>query len=223
MAQHTPPSHRTQGFTLIELLVAVAILAVVGVMAWRGLDGMARGNTLAREHTDAVLALESGLAQWGADLDAMQSLPSTTALLWDGGVLRITRRHSADPAQGVVVVAWSRGLRTPGQQWLRWQSEPVQTVAQWQTAWQAALLWAQNPSDAARQREVALAPLEDWQVYYFRGSNQPTSAVSEGPNTPADTTAPDGVRLVLTIAPTHPLGGELVRDWVRPSLGGNSQ
>jgi general secretion pathway protein J len=36
---------RAGGFTLIELLVAIAILAVIAVLSWRGLDQIVRGRT----------------------------------------------------------------------------------------------------------------------------------------------------------------------------------
>ena len=32
--------HTHQGFTLIELLIAIAILAGMTVLSWRGIDGM---------------------------------------------------------------------------------------------------------------------------------------------------------------------------------------
>ncbi|WP_179403398.1 PulJ/GspJ family protein [Burkholderia guangdongensis] len=38
------PRRRSSGFTLIELMVAIAILAVVAVLAWRGLDQIVRGR-----------------------------------------------------------------------------------------------------------------------------------------------------------------------------------
>jgi len=42
--------HSTKGFTLIELLVAIAILAIIAVMGWSGLDSIIRARqTLNRE------------------------------------------------------------------------------------------------------------------------------------------------------------------------------
>jgi general secretion pathway protein J len=179
-----------------------------------------------------VLTLDAGLGQWGADLNALATLPNTTPLDWDGRVLRMTRRHSANAAQGVTVVAWSTGQRNGTLQLLRWQSEPVRTQTEWQLAWQAATLWAQSPTDEAKAREVLLAPLTQWQLFYYRGNSwsNPLSASGAINNAnadpaapPATATAPDGVRLVLTLPAPHPMAGSLIRDWVQPTLGGNGQ
>jgi general secretion pathway protein J len=44
------PMHIQRGFTLIELLVAIAILAIIAVMGWSGLDSIIRARvTLTRE------------------------------------------------------------------------------------------------------------------------------------------------------------------------------
>ncbi|MBU1359686.1 MAG: prepilin-type N-terminal cleavage/methylation domain-containing protein, partial [Gammaproteobacteria bacterium] len=61
---------RPKGFTLIELLVAIAVMALLALMSWRGLEAMALGQSINRERGDAVLTLQTSLAQWGADLDA---------------------------------------------------------------------------------------------------------------------------------------------------------
>lgn len=230
---HSRTRRNTGGFTLIELMVAISIMALIALMGWRALDGMQRANTQTQSHTDAVLALDAGLGQWGADLNALVTLPNTTALDWDGRVLRMTHRHSVDAARGVTVVAWSAGQRDGSLQWLRWQSDAVRTHAEWQMAWQAAAVWAQSPTTEARAREVQLTPLTQWQIFYYRGNSwsNPLSAGGTNNNRNSNsnvnttaaptttTTAPDGVRLVLTLPAPHPLAGTLTRDWVQPTLG----
>jgi general secretion pathway protein J len=70
------------GFTLVELLVAIAVMALLAIVSWRGLDGMVRAQQITRERADAVLELQTVLAQWGADLDAL--MPSSTPSPWPG-------------------------------------------------------------------------------------------------------------------------------------------
>ncbi len=212
------------GFTLIELMVAVAILSVLAAMAWRALDNMYQGSSQARTHTDAVLTMDAGLAQWVTDLESMQELPNTTAIDWNGRSLRITRRHATDPNEGVLIVAWKRDEREGVQQWLRWQSTPVRTREAWASAWRNAEQWALNQNAAERVRETAITPLADWKIYYFRGgawSNALSSAGPAGSPAISDVTVPDGVRLVLTVPPPHALAGALTRDWARASATGN--
>ena len=60
----------SKGFTLIELLVAIAAMALLALMSWRGIEGMARAQAQNRERGDAVLTLQTTLSQWNADLDA---------------------------------------------------------------------------------------------------------------------------------------------------------
>ena len=216
------------GFTLIELLVAVSIMAMMAVMGWRALDGMQQATVQTRAHTDTVLTLEAGLAQWGTDMDALMELPQTSAIDWDGRAMRLTRRSGTDRAEGVTVVAWTRGERNGSDQWLRWQSAPARTRQEWQGAWSAAALWAQSPSDAAKQREVQISPLAQWQIYYHRGGtwSNPLSSSAEasGTATAGATLAalPDGVRLVLTLPAPHPYAGTLTRDWARPTGARNT-
>lgn len=220
---------RPRGFTLIELLVALAMMALLAILSWRGLDGMARARALTEARADAVLTLQVGLAQWAADLDAIVQTPQQGAIDWDGRVLRLTRRSTTAAADGVLVVAWARRLDEGNGQWLRWQSPPLTQRAQLQEAWQRAALWAQNPSDEARQREVVVTPLEDWQIFYYRAdawtnplssAGAPTAAPPGMAPAPAANAIPEGVRLVLTLPPGQALSGKLTRDWVRPTVSG---
>lgn len=213
-----------RGFTLIELLLAISLMALMTVLAWRGLDGMTRAQAQLRQHSDEVLALQAGLSQWGADLDALAQQPGSPSLDWDGRALRMLRRGSATPGEGLHVVAWSRRNVDGSGQWLRWQSPPLTTRSQMQLAWQQAAQWGQNPSEAQRQLEVRIVPIDQWQIFYYRGqswSNPLSSAGTEGGDAaPLVTPVPDAVRLVLTLSPAQAISGTLTRDWLRPNVGG---
>lgn len=236
---------RGRGFTLVELLVALFAMALLAVMSWRGLDGMTRAQAITAARADEVLTLQVGLAQWSADLDAIIQLPRAPALDWNGRVLRLTRRDTTSAASGVLVVAWTRR----DGQWMRWQSPPATLRGDLDRAWQQAERWAQTPGDQDRRLEVAITALQDWQIFYFRSdawtnpqsSDAVTSApVARAPSasgpaptsglTPAGAAAvallatpliPQGVRLVLMLPPGQALAGQITRDWVRPTLGGN--
>lgn len=225
---------KARGFTLIELLVAIGVMALMAGLSWRGLDGMARTQERLTQRSDQLMTLQAGLAQWSADLDAMVQMPGTDALDWDGRALRITRRSTSAPGDGLLVVAWTRRLVEGRGQWLRWQSAPILTRGELQGAWASAAQWGQNPGDSEKRLEVAVAALDQWQVFYFRSDAWTNPLSSDGAPAPsaapaaqgkdkspgAELNVPDGVRLVLTLPAGDAIGGNLVRDWARPTLGG---
>ncbi|MEO5661449.1 MAG: hypothetical protein ABIQ90_16885, partial [Polaromonas sp.] len=190
--------------------------------------GMVRAQAQIQQRADAVLTLQAGLAQWAADLDAMLQLPQTQTLGWDGRGLRIIRRSTAEPGEGVLVVAWARRNVNGTDQWLRWQSPAQFTRGNLQAAWERAAQWAQNPGDAEKKDEVRITPLAQWQIFYYRGNawtnplSSDNAAAAQSGDTPraADLTLPEGVRLVLTLPAGEAINGILTRDWVRPVLGG---
>jgi general secretion pathway protein J len=210
---------QNRGFTLIELLVAITVMALMAILSWRGLDGMNRAQLQTQARADEVMVLQAGLAQWKADLDAMAESPQIGTLDWDGRVLRITRRGTVGTGDGLRVVAWTRrtGDRSA---WLRWQSPALTTLGEWQSNWSQAERWAQNPGDEEKKREVSIVPLEDWQLFYFRGGAWSNPLSSDGPATTAKPAIPEGIRMVLTLSPGQALSGSLTLDWIRPSVGG---
>lgn len=198
------------GFTLVELLVAIGVLALMALLSWRGLDGMQQTQSRLQQRADDVLALQAGLAQWGADLDALLVLSGQTALDWDGRALRMTRRYDGPGGAGgaVVVAAWSRREVDGAGQWLRWQSAPVNTRAELQSAWAAAAQWAQNPGDDLKAREVRIVPLAQWQIFYFRDDawTNPLSAAGDtaGGATPSGAVAGAPAVAASGVAPSVP-------------------
>lgn len=228
-------ARRHSGFTLIEVLVALTIMAVMAMLTWRGIDGMARAQESTRRYTDDVLALQAGLSQWRADLDAMMVWPVTDgsppyqtsasqrSLSWDGRLLRITRASAGEPAGGLRVVAWTR---RPDGQWLRWQSAPFLSQNAWKAAWDNAENWSHAANELAAEgtgaQAVRVANATEWQVHYFR-NNAWTNPLSSGAESAAAVgTLPDGVRLLINFAPGQAINGPMVLDWVRPNFGGAS-
>ena len=218
-----------KGFTLIELLIAITLMAVLAGLSWRGLDNLMRSRDITQEQVDKSAVLQTVLAQWQADLNAVQAVPGITeaGVMWDGRTLRVTRRATAwrtDGADaGLWVVAWT--LR--GNQWLRWQSAPVQTRAALQQAWANAERWGQNPSAEDANFETALIPLEAWQLTYFRGnawtnplSSSGSADASNTNNTPNNTqsTLPDAIRLLIDLPASTGVRGRITLDWVRPNF-----
>ena len=213
--------------------MALTIMAVMAMLTWRGIDGMARAQDSTRRYTDDVLALQAGLSQWRADLDAMMVWPVTEgstpyqtsatqrSLSWDGRLLRITRMSAGEPAAGLRVVAWTR--RADGQ-WLRWQSPPFLSQNAWLQAWENASTWSQSAAEqsgaTSGPQAVRVASATEWQLHYFRNYAW-TNPLSSGAESGAATgVLPDGVRLLITFAPGQAINGPMVLDWVRPNFGG---
>ncbi|GAA6143298.1 hypothetical protein NBRC116584_31160 [Hydrogenophaga sp. 5NK40-0174] len=216
--------------------MAITLTAILALMSWRAIDGMSRSQTLLQDRSNALLRIQGGLDQWQADLDALAQTGELDALRFDGRVLLLTRRDSAEfgiDSPGVRVVAWTRhdGLddATRGQ-WARWQSPPLQQREQLARAWTAAIKWGNGDRDSGdgermEGQSIALFGIDDWQIYYHRGDGwsnpQSDAEMDDAPSAAAGAGGnqiPNGVRLVLDVAEGQGVSGKITRDWVRPTL-----
>ena len=220
-----PPRRRRQGFTLIELLVAISVMAMLALLSWRSIDGMTRTQTVTQQRADQLLRLQAALGQWVADLDAITQTQELAPLEFDGRLLRLTRRDSSETgldSPGMRVVAWTQA----NGQWMRWQSGTLQHRDDLARAWQRAALWGQTSASgssqpAAGDSAVAVATIDQWQLYYHRGETwgNPLSSVgNESAGNAVGNSLPNGVRLVLSLTPGQAIAGSVIRDWVRPTL-----
>jgi general secretion pathway protein J len=86
-------SDAARGFTLIELLVAIAILAVIAVLSWRGLDSITRSReAISRSMEDErVLAQVFDQMRIDARMAATDDEAGAPAITLRDGELRIVR------------------------------------------------------------------------------------------------------------------------------------
>ena len=209
-----------RGFTLIELLIAITLMAVLAGLSWRGLDSLMRSRDITQAQVDKTAVLQTVLAQWQADLNAVQPVPSISdaGVQWDGRTLRITRRATAWRADGADAGLWVVAWTLRDNQWLRWQSAPLQTRAALQQAWANAERWGQNPSADDAAYATPLIPVDAWQLTYFRG-NAWTNPLSSAGNTEAGQGAlPDAIRLQIDLPASTGVRGRITLDWVRPNF-----
>jgi len=208
---------QASGFTLVEVLVAMVVMAIMSLMAWQGVDGIARTRESNQVRLEQILRLETVMAQWEQDLAALQESSAVPALRCDGQNVRLTRRAEG----GMQVVLWSLRPDARGSVWQRWAGPATTTTHGLQDSW----LRTQQFQGSEDGQLRALEGVESWQVYFFRGNawSNCQSADDLTPVTPVAASAPasgaaprvvlpSGVRVVLAFAPGSGLNGSLVRD-----------
>ena len=120
-------ARRAQGFTLIELLVAIAILAVIAVLSWRGLDQIIRGrqtitNAMEDERVFAQLFDQMRIDARQATSDDEAGQPAVSV---SGSVLQIVRQlNLPGTAPRLQVVRY----RVSGGRVIRYASPPLENM-----------------------------------------------------------------------------------------------
>lgn len=67
----SPTKRANAGFTLIEMMVALVIMAIIGLMSWRGLDGLIRGKERIEAHAEQQRDLQYALTLLDRDCLSM--------------------------------------------------------------------------------------------------------------------------------------------------------
>lgn len=207
---HLDPAAGARGFTLVEVLVALSIMAVLATMAWQGIDAMARTREISAASVERTLRLQTAIAQWERDLQAIQDTHVVPALRFDGARLLVTREAEG----GIQLVAWQ--LRAGA--WWRWAGPPVTRADDLQDHWLRAQQLLGNEPGTLQ----VLDDVQAMQVYAYRGSGwtnvqssgdvvAPPAAGASAPAAAPTELLPSGVRLVLTLS-----GRTLVRDLALP-------
>ncbi|MDV7844367.1 type II secretion system protein J [Pseudomonas aeruginosa] len=79
-AERAATRRRQAGFTLIEVMVAIMLMAIVSLMAWRGLDSIARASAHLEDSTEQSAALLRALNQLERDIALHSAIREETGL-----------------------------------------------------------------------------------------------------------------------------------------------
>jgi general secretion pathway protein J len=156
-------NNRQEGFTLIEVMVAIMLMAIVSLIAWRGLDSVSRADTHLQASTEHTEALLRTLHQLERDIALRASIELREPLLNDNddersGQPAAISVRSADDQSFRLDVIRSAAASQNGLQRVRWWLKD-------QTLYRAAATPRDRyPLPAPKQAVAVLDSISDLQV-----------------------------------------------------------
>jgi general secretion pathway protein J len=101
---------QARGLTLVELLVAIAVLGLISVLGWRGLDAIARTRQVLNQELAQTRELQLSFAQMQIDcanaVDASTLTGSAPILLESNRISLVRRSQTESQAGGLQLVTW---------------------------------------------------------------------------------------------------------------------
>lgn len=195
-------SKSQQGFTLIEVMVAIMLMALVSVIAWRGLDSVTRADQHLQASTEQTEGLLRALNQMQRDISLRASVelaePGTAK---DAGLAAVTVRSSDSKGFRLEVIR-SAPATGDGLQRVRWWLKGDSLYRA------AAPARDRFPLPAAKDGVVVLAGVSDLQVRVWdkdKGWRQLSGNKREEP-----------LGLEISLVRQTPQGGERYRQVVGP-------
>jgi general secretion pathway protein J len=156
-------NNRQEGFTLIEVMVAILLMAIVSLIAWRGLDSVTRADTHLQASTEHTEALLRTLHQLERDIALRASIELREPLLNDNDDERSEQPaaisvRSADDQSFRLDVIRSAAASQNGLQRVRWWLKD-------QTLYRAAATPRDRyPLPAPKQAVAVLDSISDLQI-----------------------------------------------------------
>lgn len=187
---------RTRGFTLVELLVAIAVLAIVAVLGWRGLDGIVRSRQALTEQMEQTRGIQLAFAQLQSDLEQladgtlMRSRPNLVADAQRMSFVRTMFNEGEATRLQVVTYRIQEGVLT------RRESLPTRDLMQLDQLWQTALGDADTTPGIALQAGAVAMTVRVWERKEWRPANGGPANGGPAP-TPLTRDGPTGLELAL--------------------------
>lgn len=184
------PRHGQCGLTLVELLVAIAVMAFVAVLGWRGLDSITRARVSLNQELEQARGLQLAFAQLQTDcmhvvnpaaLDGRAPMQVNAAPITSIRLVRRTQPEGQPGALQLITYRLREGLLT------REESPPTRDL----TRLEQYLRHAQPAFSVVRlQSGVQAMQLRVW-TDDGRGWRQPPDADSKAPTSRAALMNPD--------------------------------